>query len=161
MKDILIGLLVVMLVLLTLGAVNHDVRIDLDYLFGTWHQVSLLWLSLIAVGLVGAAGVLAAGYVGVRAGGDRHKLEQELEQTYARLRAAEAQARPAQGEAAVSAPAAAETSVSAPAVEAETIAMPPADAETATELPPAEADTGAGLPPGERETNAEPPAEET
>ena len=50
--------------------------------------------------LVAAAGVLAAGYVGVRAGGDRHKLEQELEQTYTRLRAAEAQARTEHGEAA-------------------------------------------------------------
>lgn len=125
MKDFLIGLLVVALVLVTLGAVNHGVKVDLDYVFGTWHQVSLLWLAVIVLCVIVVTGVAAAGYAGVRAGSERHKLEQELERTYTRLRAAEAQARAGGGgEAAELPPAAAGTPAEAPGEE------PPTDGET-------------------------------
>ena len=91
MKDILIVLLIVVVFLVTLGAVNHGVTFDLDYVFGTWHHVSLLLVFLIASLLVFAVGLLANGFSGLRLGQERHKLERELEETYKRLRAAEAQ----------------------------------------------------------------------
>ena len=91
MKDILIVLLIVVVFLITLGAVNHGVTFDLDYVFGTWHHVSLLLVFLIASLLVVAVALLASGFSGLRLGQERHKLERELEETYKRLRAAEAQ----------------------------------------------------------------------
>ena len=91
MKDILIVLLIVVVFLITLGAVNHGVTFDLDYVFGTWHHVSLLLVFLIASLLVFAVGLLANGFSGLRLGQERHKLERELEETYKRLRVAEAQ----------------------------------------------------------------------
>ena len=91
MKDILIVLLIVVVFLVTLGAVNHGVTFDLDYVFGTWHHVSLLLIFLIASLLVVAVGLLANGFSGLRLGQQRHKLEREIEETYKRLRAAEAQ----------------------------------------------------------------------
>ena len=91
MKDILIVLLVLVVAILTLGAVNHGVTFDLDYVFGTWHHVSLLLVFLIASLLVVAVALLASGFSGLRLGQQRHKLERELEETYKRLRAVEAQ----------------------------------------------------------------------
>jgi len=97
MKDILIVLLVLVVAILTLGAVNHGVTFDLNYLFGTWHHVSLFWIFLIASGLIVAVGLLASGFSSVRLGQQRHKLESELEETYKRLRVAEAQIAAANG----------------------------------------------------------------
>ena len=91
MKDILIVLLIVVVFLVTLGAVNHGVTFDLDYLFGTWHHVSLLLVFLIASLLVVAVALLASSFSSLRLGQQRHKLEREIEETYKRLRAAEAQ----------------------------------------------------------------------
>ena len=91
MKDILIVVLIVVVFLVTLGAVNHGVTFDLDYVFGTWHHVSLLLVFLIASLLVVAVALLASGFSGLRLGQQRQKLEREIEETYKRLRAAEAQ----------------------------------------------------------------------
>lgn len=90
MRDILVVVMVIAVALLCLGAVNHELSVDLDYFFGTWHGVSLLWLAAVVAALVVAVGLLAGGSAAVRAAGDRHKLEKELESTYSRLRAAEA-----------------------------------------------------------------------
>lgn len=92
MKDILIGLLVIGLLLLIVGAANSGQRVDLDYVFGTWYQVSLFTLIAIAVGALVVVGLAAAAIAGIRGAGQRRKLERELEQTYVRLREAEAHA---------------------------------------------------------------------
>ncbi|MGO8683846.1 MAG: hypothetical protein ACLQUT_04610 [Thermoleophilia bacterium] len=91
MKRLFILLLIIALALLTLGVVNHGVTFNLDYVFGTWHHVLLLWVFLIAIGLVVAVGLLASSYSAMRSIRRRHKLERELQETYKRLRAAEAQ----------------------------------------------------------------------
>lgn len=92
MKNILIILLVAAVVLLTLGAVNHNASADIHLIFGTWHHGSLLWLFVVAAILVLAAGLLAIASTGVQAGRTRQKLERELDETYRRLRAAEGRA---------------------------------------------------------------------
>jgi uncharacterized integral membrane protein len=89
-RDILIIVVIIAVALVCIGAVNHDHSVNLDYFFGTWSGVSLLWLAAIAAALVIAVGLLAGGSAAVHAAGDRHKLERELEATYTRLRAAEA-----------------------------------------------------------------------
>jgi uncharacterized integral membrane protein len=88
-RDILVIVVIIAIALVCLGAVNHGVTVDLDYFFGTWSGVSLLWLAAIVAALVIAVGLLAGGSAAVHAAGDRHKLEKELEATYSRLRAAE------------------------------------------------------------------------
>lgn len=97
MKDILIVLLVVALALLVVGAANSGQRVDLDYVFGTWHAVSLFSLIAIAVAVLVVVGLAAAAFEGIRAAGERRKLERELEHTYGRLREAEAQLAQAAG----------------------------------------------------------------
>ena len=92
MKDILIVLLVIAVALLIIGAANNDQRVDLDYVFGTWHQVSLFTLIAIAAAALVVVGLTAAAFAALGAAGDRRKLERELEQTYGRLREAEAHA---------------------------------------------------------------------
>lgn len=90
MKDILIVLLVVAVALLIIGAANNDQRVDLDYIFGTWHQVSLFTLIAIATAALVVVGLTVAAFAAIGAAGGRRKLERELEQTYGRLREAEA-----------------------------------------------------------------------
>ena len=89
-RSILIFVLVVALVVTVLGLANLDGRADIDYLFGTWQDVSLLELFAIVAGLVIVVGVVAAVFASLHAKRDRHKLELELQQIYVRLRAAEA-----------------------------------------------------------------------
>jgi uncharacterized integral membrane protein len=83
-RDLLVIVVIIAIALVCLGAVNHDVTVDLDYVFGTWSGVSLLWLAAIVAALVIAVGLLAGGSAAVHAAGDRHKLEKELEATYSR-----------------------------------------------------------------------------
>ena len=89
MRSILIFVLVVALAVMVLGLANLDGRADIDYLFGTWQEVSLLELFAIVAGLVIVVGVVAAVFASLHAKRDRHKLELELQQIYVRLRAAE------------------------------------------------------------------------
>lgn len=100
MKDILIVLLVIAVALLVIGAANNDQRVDLDYIFGTWHQVSLFTLIAIAAAALVVVGLTAAAFEAIGAAGDRRKLERELEQTYGRLRESEAHAAQAAAQAA-------------------------------------------------------------
>jgi uncharacterized membrane protein YciS (DUF1049 family) len=90
MRRVFIAVVIVAAVLVVLGAINHGHLVDVDYLFGTWHSVSLLMLSLIAAALVLVAGVLSGLVAELRVSSDLHKLEAELQRTYARLREAEA-----------------------------------------------------------------------
>ena len=78
MKNILIVLLVIALLLLIVGAANNGQRVDLDYVFGTWYQVSLFTLIAIAVGALVVVGLAAAAIAGIRGAGQRRKLEREL-----------------------------------------------------------------------------------
>lgn len=137
MRDILVIVIIIAIALVCLGAVNHDRTVDFDYFFGTWTGVSMLWLAVIAAALVVGIGLVAGGSAAVHAAGDRHKLERELDATYTRLRAAEAQlgvaaladvAAPS-GEAAVETSSGAETPGEA-AVETSSGAEPPAEPET-------------------------------
>ena len=104
MKNILIVLLVIALLLLIVGAANNGQRVDLDYVFGTWYQVSLFTLIAIAVAALVVIGLGAAAIEGIQAAGQRRKLERELEQTYGRLREAEARVAQMTEKAAVTAP---------------------------------------------------------
>jgi hypothetical protein len=92
MRKVFIAIVIVALVLVVLGGVNHGHLVDVDYLFGTWHGVSLLMLSLIAGALVLLAGLLSGVVAELRASAGLRKLEAELQRTYVRLREAEAMA---------------------------------------------------------------------
>ena len=97
MKNVVTALLVVAVVVLAVGVASHGSRVDLDYLAGTWHQVSLLSLAAVVAGLVLVVGVLSAVALDLGRSRDRRALQTELERTYVRLRAAEAGATPAPG----------------------------------------------------------------
>ncbi len=92
MRNALIVLVVVALVLVALGAVNHGLLFDIDFVAGTWTAVSLFWVAVVTAGVVFVTGVVAAFLAQSGAVATRRKLEKELQGTYERLRAAEAQA---------------------------------------------------------------------
>jgi uncharacterized integral membrane protein len=97
MKNVVTALLVVAVVVLAVGVASHGSRVDLDYLAGTWHQVSLLSLAAVVAGLLVAVGVLSAVAVDLSRSRERRVLHAELERTYVRLRAAETGSAPAAG----------------------------------------------------------------
>ena len=88
MRPVLAVVLIVAGLILVVGALNHAQTVSLDCVVGTWSQASVFVLAAIVAGLLVATAVLAAAAAGVRAADDRRKLENELERTYARLRAA-------------------------------------------------------------------------
>ena len=96
MRNALILLVVVAVLIVTLGAVNHSVALEIDYVAGTWRAVSLAWIGLAVAGVVVAAGLAAALLARAAAARARRKLESELDETYRRLRDAEARAVPRQ-----------------------------------------------------------------
>jgi uncharacterized integral membrane protein len=106
MKNILTVLLVVVLLVLVVGAASHAAKVDVSYLAGTWHRASLLAVAAIVAALVLAVGVFAALAADLHCARDRKTLEEELQRTYVRLRAAEATT---QAPALAAAPPAAET----------------------------------------------------
>jgi len=101
-RNALIVLVVVALVLVALGAVNHGLLFDIDFVAGTWTAVSVFWVAVAAAGVVFVTGVVAAFLARSGAVATRRKLEKELQGAYKRLRAAEAKLpRPAPAQAAV------------------------------------------------------------
>ena len=161
MRNALIVLVVVALVLVALGAVNHGLLFDIDFVAGTWTAVSVFWVAVAAAGVVFVTGVVAAFLARSGAVATRRKLEKELQGAYKRLRAAEAKLpRPAPAQAAVvdvtpgeqtavttAAPEAA-TSVTSATQEAETAVTTAApEAETAVTTAAPEAATAADAPP--------------
>ena len=90
MRNALIVLVVVALVLVALGAVNHGLLFDIDFVAATWTAVSLFWVAVVVAGVVFVTGVAAAFLAASGAVKARRKLEKELQSTYERLRAAEA-----------------------------------------------------------------------
>ena len=102
MRNALIVLVVVALVLVALGAVNHGLLFDIDFVAGTWTAVSVFWVAVAAAGVVFVSGVVVAFLARSGAVAARRKLEKELQGAYERLRAAEAKLpRPAPAQAAV------------------------------------------------------------
>jgi uncharacterized integral membrane protein len=91
MKNVLTALVVLAVVVLAVGVASHGSRVDLDYVAGTWHHVSLLSLAAVVAVLLVVVGVLAGVAVDLSRARDRRALHAELERTYARLRAAEAE----------------------------------------------------------------------
>ena len=163
MRALLVVLGVVGLVIVVAGAVNHTVRVRVDYLVGTSTAVSLFWFAVAVAVLIVAAGLLGVLIGRSAVSGDRRKLETELEDTYRRLREAQAAARPAAVEASNAKP----TAVEAPAAEASpdrpetTVARPTSEPSTVVVPAPAEPRTVVGAPPAEEQTVvAAPPAEE-
>ena len=90
MRNALIVLVVVALVIVALGAVNHGLLFDIDFVAGTWTAVSLFWVAVVTAGVVFVTGLVAAYLAASGAVAARRKLEKELQGTYERLRAAEA-----------------------------------------------------------------------
>ena len=137
MRRLLTVLGVIGLVIVIVGAVNHAVDVRVDYLVGTSSDVSLFWFAL-AVAIL----IVAAGFLGLMAGrasqaADRRKLEKELDDTYRRLREAQA---------AVPAPVTvtqAEPSAEQTVVAAESVAAPTVIAAEAVEAPADETVVGA------------------
>jgi len=138
-RKALIVLVVVALVLVALGAFNNDLLFDVDLVAGTWTAVSLFWVAVVTAGVVVVSGLAAAFLARSSAVTTRRKLEKELQATYERLRAAEAQVprlAPVQA-AVVDVTSGEQTAVTgvgpAAAPEAETVveATAPADDETA------------------------------
>jgi len=164
-RNALIVLVVVALVLVALGAVNHGLLFDIDFVAGTWTAVSVFWVAVAAAGVVFVTGVVAAFLARSGAVATRRKLEKELQGAYKRLRAAEAKLpRPAPAQAAVvdvtpgeqtavtgavPAPTADETRIAVKAApEAETAVTTAApEAETAVTTAAPEAATAADAPP--------------
>ncbi len=90
MKNVVTALLVLAVAVLAVGIASHGSRVDLDYVAGTWHQVSLLSLAAVVAALLVVVGVLSGVAVDLSRSRDRRVLHDELERTYVRLRAAEA-----------------------------------------------------------------------
>jgi len=111
-------LVIVALALLAVGAVNHAVSLDLDFLAVSWTGVSLFWVMVAVAALVVVVGLVAAWAARGSAAAAQRRLEKELGNTYGRLRAAQA--------------AVAEGAVVAPVVDEATAIAPPG--EEATEL---------------------------
>jgi len=88
-KNSVIVLLVVALIVLVIGAVNQDQRVDLDYVFGTWRDVSIFTLTAIVAAATMVVGFAVAAMARLGVVGEKRKLERELEQVYPRLREAE------------------------------------------------------------------------
>jgi uncharacterized membrane protein YciS (DUF1049 family) len=131
-KDILIALLLIAIVILVFGAVNHDQRIDFNYIAGTWHDASTFALAGIGAGVTLFAGLTVAAVARMHVLEGRRKLEREVEQVYLRLRAAEA-ASPAAAEASRAAVGPIAAGVPAAGGDVAPAALPPA----AAQAPPA------------------------
>jgi uncharacterized integral membrane protein len=95
MKNILTALLVVAVLVVAVGAASHAARVDVSYVAGTWHRASLLAVAAIVAALLVVVGLLSAVAAGLLTARDRRLLEDELQRTYVRLRAAEGSARAA------------------------------------------------------------------
>lgn len=90
MRNALILLVVVALVIVTAGAVNHSVAFDVDWVAGTWRAVSLFWVAAVVALVVFFAGLAAALLSRAGAARMQRKLEAELDTTYRRVRDLEA-----------------------------------------------------------------------
>jgi hypothetical protein len=116
MRNILTALLIAAVLVVAVGVASHAARVDLSYVAGTWHRASLLAVAAIVAALLVVVGLLSAVAAGLLAARDRRLLEDELQRTYVRLRAAEgsAQAAANAGPSSTSTPTSAAPSEAAP-----------------------------------------------
>ena len=140
MKSALWVLMIVALVVVLAGALNHETEVTFDYLVGSTPAVSLFWLGLGAAAALVLAVIAGWAVAVASASAARRRLERELEATYRRLRDCEARlpqapAREAAGEVtAVVSGEARTAALPAPAGGATTeISEPPVD-DTASEI---------------------------
>ena len=91
MRNAVIVLLAVGGLVLLLGALSHSLILDIDSVAGTVRGVSAFWIALVVAVVFVIAGLAAAALARGGAVAEQHKLEAELQTTYERLRAAEAQ----------------------------------------------------------------------
>jgi hypothetical protein len=89
-RNALIVLLAVALVFVGLGALNHSLAFDIDYVAGSLTAVSVLWITVVIGAVLLVAGVVAIWLARTSVVSSQRKLEAELQSTYERLRAAEA-----------------------------------------------------------------------
>jgi len=89
-RNALIVLLAVALVLVGLGALNHSLAFDIDYVAGSFTGVSVFWITVAIGAVLVLAGVVAIWLARMSVVSAQRKLEAELQSTYERLRAAEA-----------------------------------------------------------------------
>jgi hypothetical protein len=89
-KTALWVLLIIALVVVIAGALNHETAIAFDYVAGSTPSVSLFWLSLGVAAALLLAGIAGWAVAVASAASTRRKLEKELEATYRRLRECEA-----------------------------------------------------------------------
>jgi uncharacterized membrane protein YciS (DUF1049 family) len=157
-KSALWVLMIVALVVVLAGALNHETEVTFDYLVGSTPAVSLFWLALGSAAALALAGIAGWAVAVASASAARHRLEAELEATYRRLRDCEARlpqapAREAAGGVAADASGVARTAaLPAPASEAATEVAEPSAGEATTEVaeaPANEARTAITEPPGE------------
>ncbi len=90
MRTALTILIIVALVLVAIGAVNHTVTLDLDFLAVSWSGVSLFWVAVALAAVALAAGIAGAWAARGSAVAAQRRLEKELASTYKRLRDAQA-----------------------------------------------------------------------
>lgn len=90
MRNALIVLLAVALVFVGLGALNHSLTFDIDYVAGSLTGVSVFWITVVIGAVLLVAGVVAIWLARTSVVSAQRKLEAELQSTYERLRAAEA-----------------------------------------------------------------------
>lgn len=90
MRNALIVLLAVALVFVGLGALNHSLTFDIDYVAGSLTAVSVFWITVVIGAVLLVAGVVAIWLARTSVVSSQRKLEAELQSTYERLRAAEA-----------------------------------------------------------------------
>ena len=126
MRNILAALLVVAVLVVAVGVASHGARVDVSYVAGTWHSASLPALAAIVAALVVVVGLLCAVAAGLLTARDRRLLEDELQRTYVRLRAAEVPTRAA---------ASPEATVQAAASPEATLPPPAPDGATAVDAP--------------------------
>ncbi len=157
MKYSLVMLGVVAAVVLTLGAFNRELDVDVDYAVGVWRSVNAFWLFAIAAGLIVAAGIFSALLAQTRGWRARGKLEKELLDVYRRLRAVEGE-QAEQAEQAVEAERAEEapqeTMTAAGPAEAATEVWTEADGPGAPESPPAVEATADGPTPADERADS-------
>jgi hypothetical protein len=124
-KTALWVLMIVALVVVLVGALNHGTAVSFDYVAGSTPAVSLFWLALGAAAALVLAGIAGWAVAVASAYATRRKLEKELEATYRRLRDCEARLAPP---------------ASSPAGQLTTEVMPAPAGEAATAVAPAPAD---------------------
>ena len=124
MKTALWVLMIVALVVVLVGALNHGTAVSFDYVAGSTPAVSLFWLALGAAAALVLAGIAGWAVAVASAYATRRKLEKELEATYRRLRDCEARLPQA----------------TSPAAQLTTEVMPAPAGEAATAVAPAPAD---------------------